>query len=90
MHPTSTQKRVQFDFEIEFLNGGAIQGQAFRLDIPGDDIDEATLADYIVRDLRLLMVGNVRILNKQLLTEPHKRSAVLTGASASQRPSSST
>jgi hypothetical protein len=26
-------KRVQFDFEIEFINGGGIQGQDFRLDI---------------------------------------------------------
>jgi len=35
-------KRVQFDFEIEFTNGGGIQGQEFRLDIDGDDItDEA-------------------------------------------------
>ena len=31
-----TDKRVQFDFEIEFLNGGGIHGQGFRLDIEGD------------------------------------------------------
>ncbi|MBI1877854.1 MAG: cyclase family protein [Chloroflexi bacterium] len=31
-------KRVKFDFEIDFTNGGGIQGQDFRLDIAGDDI----------------------------------------------------
>ncbi len=68
-------KRVQFDFEITFSNGGGIQGQGFRLDIVGDDISDSTLADYLVADMRLLMVGNVRILNKQIITEAHKRTA---------------
>jgi arylformamidase len=66
-------KRVVFDFEIDFSNGGGIQGQGFRLDIKGDDIDDQTLADYIVEDMRLLMVGEVRILNKQIISENHKR-----------------
>lgn len=66
-------KRVKFDFEIEFTNGGGIQGQDFRLDIAGEDISDRELADYIVQDLRLLMVGAVRILNKEIITEPHKR-----------------
>lgn len=68
-----TQKRVQFDFEVDFTNGGGLQGQGFRLDIDGDDIDDAELAGYIVRDLRLLMAGPVRILNKSVIEEPHKR-----------------
>ena len=75
MNDASKQRRVQFDFDIEFLNGGGVQGQGFRLDIEGDDIDERALADYIVRDLRLLMVSRVRILNKTIIAEPHKRSA---------------
>jgi arylformamidase len=66
--------RVEFDFEIDFSNGGGLQGQGFRLDIDADDIDDAELADYIVRDLRLLMVGEVRILHKRILRERHKRS----------------
>ena len=70
-----TDKRVVFDFDFEFTNGGGIQGQDFRLDIDGDDIDDAALVDYIVRDLRLLMVGPARILNKKVITEPHKRKA---------------
>jgi len=72
----SQQKRVQFDFEIEFTNGGGIQGQDFRLDIAGDDIADTALADYIVADMRLLMVGAVRILNKRIIAEPHKRAPI--------------
>ncbi|MFP9128955.1 cyclase [Niallia sp. BSM11] len=66
-------KRVQFDFEIDFTNGGGLQGQDFRLDIHGDDISDDKLAKYIVEDMRLLMVGKVRILNKKIINEKHKR-----------------
>jgi hypothetical protein len=67
------QKRVVFDFEIDFSNGGGLQGQGFRLDIDGQDISDAELADYIVSDMRLLMVGAVRIGNKRIIEEVHKR-----------------
>lgn len=70
-----TEHRVVFDFEVDFSNGGGIQGQGFRLDIDGDDIADADLADYIVKDMRLLMVGEVRILNKKIIQEAHKRGA---------------
>ena len=76
MSTTDTgDRRVQFDFEIDFANGGGIQGQGFRLDIDGDDISDEELADYIVRDLRLLMVGETRIRNKAIVRERHKRAA---------------
>jgi len=64
---------VQFDFEVDFSNGGGLEGQGFRLDIAGDDIDDEELADYLVRDMRLLMVSEVRILRKEIIEEPHKR-----------------
>ncbi|MET3690090.1 hypothetical protein ABIC37_005645 [Priestia megaterium] len=66
-------KRVIFDFEVDFTNGGGIQGQEFRLDIDGDDISDEELAKYIVKDMRLLMVGEVRILSKRIISEKHKR-----------------
>ncbi len=69
----SPQHRVLFDFEIDFSNGGGLSGHDFRLDIDGDDISDAALAEYIVRDLRLLMVGSVRISNKRIIAEAHKR-----------------
>lgn len=70
-----TDKRVCFDFDIAFSNGGGLQGQDFRLDIDGDDISDAELAQHVIRDLRLLMVGSVKILNKRIITERHKRAA---------------
>lgn len=76
----TTDRRVQFDFEVDFSNGGGIQGQGFRLDIDGEDIDDAALADTIVRDLRLLMVGAVRIRNKRIVAERHKRAAAAPAA----------
>ena len=66
-------RRVAFDFDIEFTNGGGLQGQDFRLDVPGEDVTDAWIGDALVRDLRLLMVGNVRIRNRRVLAEPHKR-----------------
>ena len=68
-----TDKRALFDFEVDFSNGGGLQGQGFRLDIDGEDISDEALAEYIVEDLRLLMVSKVRILRKRIIEEPHKR-----------------
>lgn len=83
-----SDKRACFDFEVEFANGGGIQGQGFRLDIAGDDIDDDALAQYLIRDLRLLMVGSVRILNKKIIEERHKRAAPSSAAAgASLDPS---
>jgi len=75
-----SDKRVCFDFEVDFSNGGGIQGQGFRLDIAGDDIADEALAAAIIADLRLLMVGAVRILNKRIIEEPHKRKAIEASA----------
>ncbi len=69
-------KRVAFDFEIYFTNGGGIKGEGFRLDIAGDTISDKELGDYIVADMRLLMVGEVKIQNKEILSEPHKRKPI--------------
>jgi hypothetical protein len=84
-----SDKRVSFDFEVDFSNGGGIQGQGFRLDIEGDDIADEALAAYVIRDLRLLMVGAVRILNKRIIEERHKRSAAAEQAESGSTNSES-
>ncbi|MCR8644233.1 cyclase family protein [Paenibacillus sp. N1-5-1-14] len=83
-HTSIQDKRVQFDFEVDFSNGGGIQGQGFRLDIEGDHISDDALSDYIIKDLRLLMVGTVRILNKQIIQERHKRKSASTPSNGSK------
>ena len=67
-----TDRRVLFDFEITFENGGGLQGQDFRLDIHDDTISDEDLVALIVDDLRLLMV-NGSGLHKRYVEEPHKR-----------------
>ncbi|MEB2294570.1 cyclase [Priestia megaterium] len=69
-------KRVLFDFEVDFTNGGGIQGQEFRLDIDDNDTSDEELAKYIVKDMRLLMVHEVRILNKKIINKKHKRQPI--------------
>jgi arylformamidase len=69
----TTDRRVKFDFEVDFSNGGGLQGQDFRLDIEDEDISEEELARDIVEDMRLLMVDMVRILNKEIIVEGHKQ-----------------
>ena len=73
LRPHAVERRVVFDFEVAFDNGGGLQGQGFRLDIDGDDIDDIALAEYLVRDLRLLAVERVRILRKTIVGEAHRR-----------------
>ncbi|MCE7007493.1 cyclase family protein [Kibdelosporangium philippinense] len=77
--------RVQFDANVTFSNGGALQAQEFRLDIPGADIDDAALAELFVRHLGLLMVGDVTIANKAFIQEPHKGSRGVEVSAAKRR-----
>jgi kynurenine formamidase len=66
--------RASFDADVTFTNGGGLQVQGFRLDIPGQDVDDAELGALLVRHLGLLMVREVRISNKELIREAHKGS----------------
>ena len=66
--------RAEFDAEVTFLNGGALQTQGFRLDVPGAGISEQQLAALFVSHLGLLMVDEVRLTSRRVLEEPHKGS----------------
>ena len=77
-----TDKRIEFDFELEFTNGGDLTGSGFRLDVPNAEVSDDWLAQALVRDLRLLMVGPVRISNRRVIEEPHKRGLECGGPEA--------
>lgn len=79
------EKRVQFDFDVTFTNGGCLRGDSFRLDIPGEDIDDDALANHVVRDLRLLMVQSIHITNKRIIDEPHKRGTEASSGTSNYR-----
>ena len=40
-------RRVAFDFDIAFTNGGGLQGQDFRLDVPGEDVTDAWIGNAL-------------------------------------------
>jgi kynurenine formamidase len=69
-----TDHRAEFDADVTFLNGGALQTQGFRLDVPGPDVTEADLAARFVRHLGLLMVDQVRLSGVRVFEEAHKGS----------------
>lgn len=77
------QKRAVFDFAVAFANGGGLSGHDFRLDIEGDAIDDDALAAHIIGDLRLLMVSDVTISNKRIVSEAHRRGGDLAHAPSS-------
>lgn len=80
-----TEYRASFDASITFRNGGGLQTQGFRLDIPGSDITEDELGALLVRHLGLLMVDRVDISQLEIIAEPHKGSRGVSDAPASGR-----
>jgi arylformamidase len=78
-----TEYRAVFDAEVTFLNGGGLQTQGFRLDLPAPEVTEAQLADLLISHLGLLMVDQVRIARFRVVPESHKGSR---GVPASGKP----
>ncbi|HIW45916.1 MAG TPA: hypothetical protein H9884_03295 [Candidatus Yaniella excrementigallinarum] len=68
-----SEKRVRFDFEVDFFQWWRGQRQDSRLDIDSDEISNDALAGHIIQDLSLPMVAEVRVLDKKIINEPHKR-----------------
>ncbi len=81
-----TEYRVQFDADVTFLNGGGLQAQEFRLDVPDKHISQAAVAELFVRHLGLLMVDRVALTDVQCLAEPHKGSRGGPAARAAGAP----
>jgi kynurenine formamidase len=73
-HGGMTDYRAVFDAEVTFANGGGLQTQGFRLDVPAAEVGERELADLFVRHLGLLMVERVRLRDVRVVAEPHKGS----------------
>lgn len=69
-----TDYRAHFDFDIAFANGGGIRGEAFRLDLPSPDIDEAAIGALLVRHLGLALVESVKLLDLTIVEEQHRGS----------------
>ncbi|QSB16643.1 cyclase family protein [Natronosporangium hydrolyticum] len=82
-----TEYRASFDADVTFSNGGGLQVQGFRLDLPGPQPASEELAGLFVSHLGLLMVDQVRLSNIEVFAEAHKGSRggpAATGATASE------
>ncbi|GAA1824355.1 hypothetical protein GCM10009682_50720 [Luedemannella flava] len=66
--------RASFDADVTFLNGGGLQVQGFRLDVPGPGTSVEELSALFVAHLGLLMVDQVRLSNVEVFAEAHKGS----------------
>ncbi|AGL14169.1 cyclase family protein [Actinoplanes sp. N902-109] len=65
------QYRAEFDAVVTFSNGGGLQTQGFRVDLPQAEATEAEIAGLFVSACRLLMVGTVELSNIRVFAEPH-------------------
>ncbi|WP_173923006.1 cyclase family protein [Agromyces sp. Marseille-P2726] len=77
-----TEYRAHFDAEIEFVNGGGLRAEAFRLDLPSAGLTEAQVGELFVRHLGLAMVGRIELANLEIVEEAHKGSRGVPDASA--------
>ncbi len=67
-----TQYRAQFDATVTFANGGGLQAEGFRVDVPHADVREQDVAALFVASLNLLMVERVELRSLRVFAEPHK------------------
>jgi kynurenine formamidase len=65
------QYRAEFDAVVTFTNGGALQTQGFRVDVPHADVTEAEIGELFVASLNLLKAGRVELTNVRVFAEPH-------------------
>jgi kynurenine formamidase len=68
------QYRAHFDAHVEFVNGGSLSAEGFRLDLPGRDVDVDEVGRLFVQHLGLAMVGSIELHGLEIVEEPHKGS----------------
>lgn len=77
--------RAVFDAHVSFLNGGSLNAQGFRLDIPSADISEDEIARLFVQQLGLTLVGEVELSRLQIVAETHRGSRGIPSPPANAR-----
>ena len=84
------QYRAEFDAAVTFSNGGGLQAQGFRVDLPTSDATEAEIRALFVASLSLLMVDRVELTNVRVFAEPHKGTRGGPSAGGLPRPGAQT
>ncbi|MFS0892798.1 cyclase family protein [Microbacterium sp. 179-I 3D3 NHS] len=70
----TTEHRAHFDFTIAFANGGGMNGEGFRLDLPSPDMSSAEIGRLLVAHLGLALVSEVRLDDLRIVEEAHRGS----------------
>ena len=78
------EHRAVFDFVLTFTNGGRLQGQGFRLDVPRPGLTATEVAPLLVSHLGLLMVAEVQLAHLGFVEEPHRGSRGVPRENASR------
>ncbi len=66
--------RARFDAHVEFVNGGSLSAEGFRLDLPARDVGPDEVARLFVQHLGLALVGSVELHDLEIVEEPHRGS----------------
>ena len=74
MTTASGEHRAHFDFTISFANGGGLNGEAFRLDLPRPELGADEIGALLVHHLGLALVSSVELTNLRIVEEPHRGS----------------
>ena len=69
---TNPQYRAEFDAQVNFTNGGSLQVQGFRVDVPGPQVSEAEVGQLFVSSLGLLMSERIALSGLRIFPEAHK------------------
>jgi len=81
--------RAHCDARIEFVNGGGLTADAFRIDLPAGldpaDADESTVGRLLVQHLGLALVGSVAVTNLVIVEEQHRGTRGMTPVAAVNR-----
>jgi kynurenine formamidase len=65
------QYRAEFDATVTFRNGGGLQTQGFRVDVPNADATEAEISALFLAACRLLLVDRVTLSGVRIFAEQH-------------------
>ena len=66
------QFRAEFDATVTFSNGGGLQTEGFRIDVPGPEVTEEEVKELFISSLSLLMVDRIDLRRLRLVSEAHK------------------
>ena len=70
----SVEYRAHFDADVQFVNGGRLTAEGFRLDLPGPNLSNEQIAELFIRHLGLALVGEVELRSVEIVEEAHKGS----------------